>query len=74
MLTLLHQWITSSDRSSIDADGRRPRHAGPFACAANARSTAGLESLLPQAIIVRFHLTAEPSIEHVELFANLLVR
>ena len=39
-----------------------------------ARRTAGLESLLPLAIIVRLHLATEPTIERVELFSKLLVR
>jgi len=36
--------------------------------------TAGLESLLPQAIIVRLDLAAEPSIERAGLFPKLRVR
>jgi hypothetical protein len=36
-----------------------------------ARRTAGLESLLPLAIIVRLHLATEPTIERVELFSKL---
>ena len=34
----------------------------------------GLESLLPQAVIVRFRLTADSRVERVEFLAKLLVR
>src|SRR5947209_8419151 len=41
---------------------------------ASGPGTAGLESLLPQAIIVRLHLTADSRVERVEFLAKLLVR
>ncbi len=56
---------------AVNGRGQRPEASSgslPVRC------SAGSESLLPQAIIVRLHLAAKPSVESVELFLNLLVR
>ena len=47
---------------------------GRGGCEPAVRSSAGLESLLPQAVIVRLHLTADSRVERVEFLAKLLVR
>src|SRR5213594_1508725 len=63
-ISVMRQYPTNL--SGVRAPTIRPRRQRP--------RSAGPESLLPQAIIVRLHLAAKPSVESVELFLNLLVR